>query len=93
MITLSFYQEAYSTNLIPFLSERQTNTIKIENRFGHHQKDNYAQLKQNVQKNNFDIKFFLNENTLKQKMKSRNDFRLWNGILLKYSSSFCYHIV
>lgn len=88
-ITVNFYQEEHSSNLIQLSQDR---TIKIENRFNRIN-NNYTQLKQNAHRLGIDVNLILNKDTLKKKVKSKNNFRLWNGIVLKYSSSFAYHMV
>lgn len=92
-ITINFYQEEHmhSNGLLPSLAAVDQ-TIKIENRFDRFN-NNYTQLKQNARTMAIDIKLILNEKSLNQKKKSKNNFRLWAGILLKYCSSFAYHMV
>lgn len=92
-ITINFYQEEHmqSTALLPSLNAVDQ-TIKIENRFDRFN-NNYTQLKANARAMDVDIKLILNEKSLKKKEKNKNNFRLWAGILLKYCSSFAYHMV
>lgn len=89
-ITVNFYLEEHSTALTGIVTDK---TIKIENRFEQFNNNNYTQLKQNAQELNIDINLILNESTLKKKVKNKNNFRLWAGIVLKYCSSFAFHMV
>ena len=90
-LTIDFYQEQHSTSLLPVLPTEKT--IKIENRFDQFN-NNYTQLKQNVRNLNYiDINLILNEDSLKKKVKIKNNFRLWLGIIIKYCLSFAYHMI
>lgn len=88
-ITVNFYQEEHPTGL---LSSITPDRITIENRFDQ-MDNNFTHLKRNAHDLGIDIKLILNENTLKRKIKVKNNFRLWNGIILKYCSSFAFHMV